>query len=661
MFNLGRRRNQLFLLAGLLFLVFSTFLGIYAVSQRTNLLPKASDTSPISAPQADIKFWMQPNQLASELWYRPGGSSINGHLMDSFNNFSLWSQTESLLQNNSGGFGIYAAELGYVNSSFLQSLKDAKIPVSVEMPGNTQCIDGTDIANAELYGTPIPNRTNFDFFKNTFTIETSGRTDPHNKGWLVDKDGSNIIPDEIVLDERIPGLLPSIDPAVLAKAGGTWEQRKKTATKATCPIHGSATNIQGFEDDYVKYSNVFKLKFSGTVPMPKFSFHWNVNPQSEWWDQACLDANHAKGENYTNTSVLYYLQKTCSNGLKYLSETITKLCNNNVCPYAVYLDADWLYNPQFTISILKKYKSLIENFTLPNGTKPTIKFGVDIVDQCGSDPTCVLNIGPLGMTKAKGTGTSNLLHQQTLINLTNYLINQKVYEPSNPKNIIRIQSWDLKPIEKGSQISETVNGSFAQTTLKIISGFIKELVNFQNTARTLKYVNKYFWTSDTPQYSYTPADQPETYPWWKSINFENRGDWAKENVNWWNVIADKAGGNTGYADVDLQLNTNGQNDFENFSSYRFLRVKWMGSNSTNSTVNLQVFVKSRVSNKFYDLGNVVVNKDVVTESNFDLNKIPDQEKTKIDLIKFRVLNNIIAPGTNDNWERVHMIKISLVK
>ena len=222
----------------------------------------------------NLKAWMMPNQLAGGIWYKPdNGNVINGHVKDSFANFTLWPNALSDLRKVDGGFGLFAAEYGWTSSAFFKELKDHDIPVSVEMPGFTQCPDGTSIANAELNGNSfaIPGGDFFNTFGFVKNTQYPGRNSPYNGGWLVTSDGKFVMPDELVFDERLPGNLgPRIDFQKLATATGTIDQRIKTATTVPgctnipyASMDYSAT-LTYLMNDYVKYVNVFKTDCCST-------------------------------------------------------------------------------------------------------------------------------------------------------------------------------------------------------------------------------------------------------------------------------------------------------------------------------------------------------------------------------------------------------------
>ncbi|CAF1308121.1 unnamed protein product [Adineta steineri] len=77
------------------------------------------------------KFDFGPNQLASNIWYKPKGQLINGHYENSYSNFSLWSNLLLYLQNNNGSISIQASEIGYMKNEALMNFRKNNISVIV--------------------------------------------------------------------------------------------------------------------------------------------------------------------------------------------------------------------------------------------------------------------------------------------------------------------------------------------------------------------------------------------------------------------------------------------------------------------------------------------------------------------------------------------------
>lgn len=181
-------------------------------------------------------FSFVPNQIASAQWYRPGGSLVNGHIDESFGAHpEKWETLRESLKKCGGSFSIFASELGHMSqeSGLIPLLKKdgVGVPISVEISGFAQEIDGKSLAEAELNGLRAGGTDNI--FARIFRLEkTSGRPDPDGLGWFVAKEGKDFIPDEIIFDERVPNLCPEMGPAVLASAKGPWEERKRLAKKS---------------------------------------------------------------------------------------------------------------------------------------------------------------------------------------------------------------------------------------------------------------------------------------------------------------------------------------------------------------------------------------------------------------------------------------------
>lgn len=195
-------------------------------------------------------------------------------------------------------------------------------------------------------------------------------------------------------------------------------------------------------------------------------------------------------------------------------------------------------------------------------------------------------------------------------------------------------------------------------TVKIIASFEEGIdKNYNETTRDLA---PHFWTTTAPNYSYTPADVPSDMSWYKNVNYA----WEPaqtDNVNWWNVLPDKNGGTNGHADMVYQLNLPGKTNYENWSIYNTFRIKWFAGNPSNTQVNLQVFLYTKETNRWVDLGYRTGNRDTIYTWDYSLSSLTSNEKKKISQILFRTFNTHI-PGGNDynKYQRNHIYSIKVL-
>jgi hypothetical protein len=203
-----------------------------------------AETAPAAEPTASIlerplrsfgKLIFVPNQLTAAKWYRPGGDLINGHIEESFADETLWPRLEGLLVAAHGAFGLNAAEIGHMSSETLARFRSKGLAISVDTPAFTQCFTGRQLGELEFFGRSPPGP---DLFRSIFQLspETDGRIDPKDKGWFYTRDGVSFAPDEIVLDERMPNLLPHFEfDQLLRTPTAGWEKRKLAARRDDCP------------------------------------------------------------------------------------------------------------------------------------------------------------------------------------------------------------------------------------------------------------------------------------------------------------------------------------------------------------------------------------------------------------------------------------------
>ncbi|MDR1222931.1 MAG: hypothetical protein LBL07_08660 [Tannerella sp.] len=408
-----------------------------------------------------VSFSFVSNQCGGNVWYRPGGTIVNAHLDESFGNRDLWPKLIDNLKRCGGSFSIYATEIGYMSSvsGLLPILKSEGIPVSIEMPGFTQCITGKLLGEAELNGKPV-NGANI--FSSIFTIRNpADRTDPDGKGWFVTKDRQPFIPDEILFDERMPNLLPQFDANRLAGTAGTWEERKNAAKIN----NGCAVSMGDYDvllstlmQDYVDFLNVAKAKWGDK--MPDVGIHWNVVVGWDWRDQKGLDAIYSQNPNYFNSANNFYMvwQYSQYNSVEYLNNLIDLLDAAGFKPRTVYMDVDWTYSIPYVTEVLKRHAVALK-------TKG-VQLGINVVEASLQDNEELFYNG-LTLMKRTVNGTKpNELYENTLIAIAQFLKGSGIYEKGVQ---IRVGSWSHRPYETGTQINENTTGSMAHTANSIVT------------------------------------------------------------------------------------------------------------------------------------------------------------------------------------------------
>ena len=273
----------------------------------------------------------------------------------------LWPRLEALLIAQHGALGISAAEIGHISSATLARFRKKGLAISVESPAFTQCFSGRQLGELEFFGRSPPGA---DLFRSIFQLapETDDRFDPKDKGWFYTRDGVSFTPDEIVLDERIPGLLPHFDlDKLLPDPTKSWEARKEAARHDNCPqaaqFHNGADRVTSLLEDFVDYRAEMVRRFK--TP-PAFSFHWNLNAGWEWRDEACLDRLAERDPETTKFEHDYrYLEHPCHKDSAVLSRLLDRLCSANACPRTVYLDMDLTYLTGYALDAVRRDKAVL--------------------------------------------------------------------------------------------------------------------------------------------------------------------------------------------------------------------------------------------------------------------------------------------------------------
>lgn len=436
------------------------FLSLLSVALL--LVPSGALHADAGSPPARFSF--VPNQLAANVWYRPGSPPqlINGHSDSSFGRKELWPHLLRNLKRTHGSFSLFAAEIGYMSSraGLLPLLKAEHIPVSVEMPGFTQCLDGSLLGEAEINGKPV-NGTK-SMFETVFGIvHPTDRTDPSGKGWFVTRDNQPFLPDEILFDERIPNLLPEFNPDLLAHTAGTWEERKKAARKA----NGCAVSAQPYQQlrftlmqDYVKFLKVAQARWGDR--MPAISLHWNVTPGWEWRDPQGFDAIYAKNPHYFDVPANFWgIVANCPqyNSVQYLNDLIDLLAAAGFKPRTVLMDVDWTYDIPYITEALKRHKAALR--------ARGVQMGINVVEASLGDQEELTCDGKALTKRTVAHAAPNMLYADTLLAIVIYLKRSGIYERDMQ---IRVGSWSHRPYEVGPQVDENIPGSLAHTANEIV-------------------------------------------------------------------------------------------------------------------------------------------------------------------------------------------------
>ena len=390
-------------------------------------------------------------------------NAANGHIEGTFSNFSLWPQLLANLRVNSGGLGVYAPELAYTNRATIDGLRSRGLTIDADPPGWTQPIDGYALAEAELNGRS-PAGQNI-FCSNFGICSPTDRPDPNGRGWYVDSSGSPIHVDEISLDERLPGLLPHFTNLDAISGSGSWEQRKSAARTDPCPqcdqFNAPADRMTGLINDYVEFARVMKAKWPSP---PRLSFYWVVHPGWEWRDEACLDALNTRYPNAADfRNAFINLTQPCHRDSEYLERLVTALCNDGTCPDAVYMDMDVAYKTDYSLEVLRRNKAVL--------ARHNIGFGLILNDHASPNRGHVTTVTPdfsrvIDVVSTDGS-TENQLNQVSTMNLTIFLKQKGIIDANT---LIHIQSYSAdRPLEQGTQVAETVSGSFAATANRIIN------------------------------------------------------------------------------------------------------------------------------------------------------------------------------------------------
>ena len=200
--------------------------------------------------------------------------------------------------------------------------------------------------------------------------------------------------------------------------------------------------------------------------MPKISVRWNVIAWWEWTDVKCLHTLESKQLSPADFQhSIRYLTQPRHQDTEHLRALVTAMCTHGTCPAVVYMDVDFIYNNQYAVHVLRRNKLALATLN--------VTFGLDIVDVCGADLTFVVEVDPSGKvvevdpsgkqllrTHAQVLQQPNLLQEKSLRTVVRFLIEHGILDQETH---LRIQSWTVRPIERGLRVNEATNGSMAHT------------------------------------------------------------------------------------------------------------------------------------------------------------------------------------------------------
>lgn len=446
-----------------------------AAQVETSSQGNDGSTSLELAASGRASFSFTPNQLAANEWYKltaPASAVVtvvNGHLDESFGNGALWPNLLANLKAANGTVTVFAAEIGYLStrSGFLSFATQKQIPLSVELPGFTQCKDGYELARAELLGERLSSG---NLFCNTFGICSGAlRKNPDGVGWFVTKDDVAFVPREIVLDERIPNLLPHFNPITLAQTSGSWSERK-AAAKVDLPcaqaFNPGVPLLQGLQGDYLEYLRIARQKWA--TRMPVISLHWNVTPGWEWRDEACLDGIQLRNPGFfQDPANLLQIRAPCYNSVEYLKQTVQMIQGDGFTLNTVFMDVDWTYDTPYVIETLKRQKTMLAGLGVQMGINLVIDFAS--VGPCPDSNCEVVLIGNRLVPRRNTTRSTNVLYEDSIIQISELLKREGIIDTQVN---LRVGSWSARPQEIGSQVSETIGGSLAHAANRVFSEYV---------------------------------------------------------------------------------------------------------------------------------------------------------------------------------------------
>jgi hypothetical protein len=455
--------------------------------QTTPLLPKEdAPTKKLSLASKRTVIWFIPNQLAGSEWW-----SANGHLQESFGDFSRWTTLRANLLKFNGGFGTYAPEIGHMNSALLAQFRDAGIPMDFEMPAWTQCYPASEIAQAELNGKRL-SKGNINIFETRFKIKSTTRSNPDGQGWFVSADGVPYQPDSLTLDHRYALTDVYLPKNVIDDGINHWRGPVTSRCALFKDLSGEALT-ERLVADYVAYAEAVKAKWP--IDTPRFSFHWNVHPLMELTDKTCVTVVN---ENVSTEETRKFVGLISSPSSSYkpcmrtnydLGRIIEALCKGPGCPDSVGMDVDWRGNPRYIQDLLKANKETLAAYG--------VSMGINLVNQA-EVANIVMEISPdkLGMVRVPaGQRSANQAAYESQVNLAKLIVASGVYDRRG--QALRIQTWNKhSPIERGAEVGENVPYSAANAANRVFS----DVLDVKTIPEELFIANQRFYSSSGSSY-----------------------------------------------------------------------------------------------------------------------------------------------------------------
>jgi len=336
----------------------------------------------------------------------------------------------SHLVANKGGFGIYAPEIPNTSAATLMALRQSGLAIEVEPPGMTQSLLISDIISSELYGTGT---------------EAQNLKIPVN-GYFQSSDGVKFVPDELLMDERIPTVL----------------------------YNGYENSAQAVKD-YVAYSEAMRTKWPGQKIA--YSFAWNIIPGWSDGSQPPPDGSIAN---------------------QVLENLLVALCSSGQCPTTAYLDVEWYidnpnspsWNAQNLLTILLQTKSILQQHGVGFGILLAGDAGRELSGmtvQLTPDRSSLQSSGPFACSGS----SCNSLYQNSELAIMDWLVHQGVIDIQTR---VHIQSWYALPAEAGANVSESIPYSLANTADRVFQEALASILtmtppgNF-NVSGTVYYEN----------------------------------------------------------------------------------------------------------------------------------------------------------------------------
>jgi hypothetical protein len=503
---------------------------------------------------------MISNQLAANVYYKPPmkpappdepepepepepeGKVVNGHFEDAYGDLGRWAQLRAKLKKVRGGIGTFAPTVGHLSSSFMEALKNEKIPLTIEDGSVTTQMPGIVGARAFFFGEDgtidgkVSESDISDFLCKTLNLcGDPNRHDPLKGGLWINRDGQTIPPERIVLDHF--GRFVGMDRChfaneVIANTALGWDERREAAC---CNVIWNALNPteeprkslfdwedceqfgkpgwvgssgRGLEDlpnglktpaaeaaaiDGNQWVAELKRKWPDAHSTPSYSVHFLNNPYLEWRDEECINEKRKQpdGTAYDDFLELSFVHKPCYHAVSDLVALVTRLCQDEGCPEAVFFDTEWAWNLTWTMEMFRKAKAALRDLVLPGGRHVSIGFGITVVDPFDdidlktepvSGSMAVFN-RPLADNEGSGhvdrnkhpTDASgdplpvNIASVNSVMAVMEALVANQILDDAV---YVRYSSWTHRPLEPADQVNDQTPGSQPHTMSRIIDEYL---------------------------------------------------------------------------------------------------------------------------------------------------------------------------------------------